>query len=434
MKAQQIAKNLPGRPGVYIFKNAKNQPIYVGKAVDLKSRVASYFRGDLLRGPNTSRMISLIVDLEYVETESEIEALLLESEFIKRLKPKYNVLMKDDKAYKYIKITWNEEFPRVLTSRSLKKDGAKYFGPFPEGGTVNGLLRDVRRMFPYCNEKKKTGKPCFYVHLGLCPGVCGGGISKEEYRAQIRRLVLFLSGKKQRVVKELSAEMKSLAKENKFEEASQIRDMLSRIDYVTQRFSPVKEYLENPNLLRDLREREVNDLIEVLKTHQVLPEGWSVGKEFRVEAYDMSNISGQLAVGSRITFINGEPDKSQYRRFKIKKEKSQGDTDFMREVLERRIYKSQKDSKKKAPDLMVLDGGIAQLNTVLSVLSDAGIIIPTIALSKRWETIIFPDSSSLRLPKDSPALHLLQRMRDEAHRFAKAYHLKLRQKNSGAKL
>lgn len=498
MKKSQIP-DLPHHPGVYIFRNDGKLAIYVGKARDLQKRVASYFRSDLDLGPRTSWLVKEAASLEFIETDTELEALLLEADLIKRLKPRFNIRLKDDKFYKYIKVTVKEDFPRVLTTRQIEKDGSKYFGPFPEGHTVNLVLKELRRMFPYCNELKKTGKACFYYHIGLCPGPCASVVSKSEYRKQINRLVLFLSGKKQAVMKQLNNEMIALAKEGRYEEAAKIRDNITRIQYITQNFHLATDFLENPNLREDLRREEIKELCEVLKLErkamchpELRPQGdhplgddsgspvpviarsnatkqshrhhgpvdLSLRDEdageipssaFRIESYDMSNTSGKLAVGSMVVFINGEPRKTDYRRFRIKSEASKGDTDFMAEVLRRRfkrvenpdrtglstsgvamVVKSTKadldTSFSNIPDIILVDGGVPQVMTSLRVLKELGLDIPLIGLAKRWEIIVLPSGEQIKLPRNSKALHLLQRMRDEAHRFTKNYHLKLRQK------
>ena len=454
---QQQAADLPHQPGVYLFKKGK-ETLYVGKAIDLHKRVASYFREDLHLGTKTATMVSQATSLEYMVTDSELEALLLESDLIKRLKPRYNIRLKDDKAYKYIKITVNEDFPRVFTVRDKKEDGARYFGPFPEGRTVNKVLKELRRMFPFCNEKQKKGKPCFYRHLNLCPGPCDGSMSKTAYRRQINRLVQFLNGKKSTLVSSLETEMKRYAKQERFEKAQEVRDMIERIAYVTQRFHSPQAFLENPNLREDLRTSELEELAAVLREHDIEID---ITSPCRIEAYDMSNTSGKQAVGSMVVSVDGEMVKKYYRRFKVKREDSKGDTEFMQEVLRRRFKRVRESTTSKnsssqtasaeasasqaryeirntgrdesfstLPHLILVDGGVPQVNMSMQILQEYELDIPLIGLAKKWELIVLPNGEQIKLPHTSPALQLLQRMRDESHRFARAYHVKLREKKS----
>ncbi len=426
-------KTLPHQPGVYLFKNKANTTIYVGKARDLKKRVASYFNQAITTGARTKKMVSEIVSVDHVVTETEMEALLLEADLIKRLKPKYNHRLKDDKYYQYLKITTNEDYPRIMTTRSQRQDGAKYFGPFPEGTVVYQIIHDLRVMFGFCNEHKKTGKPCFYYHLQLCPGPCAGMISQAEYRKHINRIIQFLAGKKARVLACLNKEMEQAAKHKDFEQAAVIRDKIKRIEYITQKFHSSEEYLANPNLSSDLREQELTELINVLQSH-----GLSITRKnkftgsFRIEAYDLSNTSGTNATGAMVVFIDGEAKKDAYRRFKITFTSGQSDTDFLGEVLTRRFQaktaKSTDSSFTQLPKLILVDGGIPQVNTSIKVLQLKGLNIPLVGLAKRWEVIVLPTGNQIKLPRDSLALQLLQRMRDEAHRFAKSYHVSLRNK------
>lgn len=407
---------LPQRPGVYIFYGYSKKPIYIGKATNLNKRVKTYYVKDLISGYRTKRMLKQAVFLDYVETESEIEALLLEADLIKRLNPRFNVRLKDDKAYKYIKITIKEEFPRVLTTRKMGNDKAKYFGPFPEGKTVNNVLRTARKLFPYCNQKSKKGKPCFYYHLGLCTGPCANMISKNSYRKNIKQLVYFLSGKKKHVIKLLESEMKEYARAEIFDEAARLRDKINNIKYITQSFRDSSDYIKNPNLIKDIRSEEIRSITKLLNI--------KFKDNFRIEAYDISCISGKLSVGSLVVFIDGQIFSKQYRRFRIKSKNNIDDLSALDEVIKRRFKADLKN-----PDLILIDGGKGQLNVVLKSLNKLNLNIPTIAIAKRLEQILLPGGEILNLPKRSRALNLCLRIRDESHRFAKAYHLKLRKRS-----
>ena len=437
---------IPRKPGVYIFRESSGKPLYVGKAINLKNRVRSYFKKEFDLGPKTALMVSKIKKIEHIVVESEIEALLLESDLIKRLKPKYNVQLKDDKAYKYISISKiknqksktslkvkaarPEDYAKILTTR--KSEGRDvYFGPFPEGGTVNQVLRTLRRIFPFrdCSEAKfkryqKLGRPCLYGDLKLCPAPCVGRISSEDYKKIIKQLKMFLSGKRKGLVRELEREMKKASKEKDFEKAAALRDRIRNLEYVTQSFRQASEYLEHPDLLEDKIQKELEGLKGIVGLESLE----------RIEAYDISNISGKYAAGSLVTFINGEPSKRDYRRFKIKTVDQADDVGMIKETLRRRLARLVKQmdadsSFSEVPDLILIDGGKAQVSAANEVLKEYGLDIPVLGLAKRFEEVVKSDLPVVRLQKDSPALHLLQRIRDEAHRFAVSYHRKLRSKS-----
>ena len=424
---------LPPKPGVYIFRDQQNKVLYVGKAINLKNRVRSYFQKGLELGPKTTLMVSKIKKIEHIVVESEIEALLLESDLIKRLKPKYNVQLKDDKAYKYIKIGPLRGYPsrgvtppKVTTSRLATDRDARYFGPFPEGKTVNQVLRTLRRIFPFrdCSVAKfkryqKLRRPCLYGDLKLCPAPCVGRISPKDYQKIILQLKRFLSGKSKLVVQGLKKEMKAYSKAKEFEKAALVRDRIKNYEYVSQSFRPASEYLEHPNLLEDQRRKELEGLSQIVNRKPACRQGRSLVE--RIEAYDISNISGKQATGSLVVFTNGEPSKKDYRRFKIKTVTQADDVGMIKEVLMRQFKKPQ-----KLPDLILVDGGKPQVGAVNEVLKEYGLDIPVLGLAKRFEEVVKSDLSVVRLQKDSPALHLLQRIRDEAHRFALSYHQKLR--------
>ncbi len=460
---------LPPKPGVYIFRNQQGSALYIGKAINLKNRVGSYLKKGLDLGPKTTLMVSKIKQIEHIVVESEIEALLLESDLIKRLKPKYNVQLKDDKAYKYVLISKTknqrsktssklktarpEDFAKVLTTRK-PNNGDVCFGPFPEGKIVNQVLRTLRRVFPFrdCSEAKfkryqNLSRPCLYGDLKLCPAPCVGRISPKDYQKIILQLKRFLSGKSKLVVRELEKEMEIYSKAKEFEKAALVRDRIRNYEYVRQSFRPAAEYLEHPDLLEDRRRKELAELRKVV----------GIGKLERIEAFDISNISGQDATGSMVVFIGGESSKKDYRRFRIKKVSGISDVDMVQEVLRRRFAKTQSAKLKnqkalrslptegqvqsskpksgedksfaKIPDLILIDGGKAQVAAVNEVLKEDGLDIPVLGLAKRFEEIITSDLEMIRIPKGSPALHLLQRLRDEAHRFALSYHRTLRSKN-----
>lgn len=384
---------IPRKPGVYIFKNKSGQVIYVGKAIDLYHRVAS----------SSLRVGSSVAFVETIIVESELEALILEANLIKRYLPVFNVRLTDDKDYLYIGIT-KEPFSKVITVR--KKDLAhvkKFFGPFPSAGTVRDTLKLLRKVFPWC-AGSKYGKACFYYHLNLCPGVCVGLISRQDYNKIISRFCQFMNGKKEELVKELTQEMEQASKERRFEEAQKIKRILEGIFYLTQT-NRVSKYLENPNFLQDETRQALARLQRDLNLPN-LPE--------RIEGYDISNIQGKDAAGSMVVLINGEVDKSQYRRFKIRMAGKANDVGQMREMIDRRL----KHLEWPLPDLILVDGGRAQARAVKFE-------IPVFGLAKRQEWLYPPQGEIIKLPKRSLSLRLLQKLRDESHRFAINYHRKL---------
>lgn len=383
-------KNLPHKPGVYLFKNKNGRVIYVGKAIDLKTRVSSPRNWDW-------DSVSIIV------VESELEALILEANLIKKYLPQFNTRLTDDKDYLYIKIT-KEIFPKVITARKHDlKASLKFFGPFPSSKTVRNTLKSLRRVFPWCSGGKKM---CFYYHLGLCPGACSGKINQEDYRKIINNFINFLEGKKEQLVKELTKEMLDLSAKQNFEEAAKIKKTLEGIAYLTQS-QRTSLYLENPNLLEEEKNLGLLELKKVLNLAKV-PQ--------RIEGYDISNIAGKEAVGSMTVLTNGEIDKSQYRKFKIKISGTPNDIAMMQEVLQRRFQ-----NRWPMPDLIIVDGGRGQARSIDTE-------VPIFGLAKRLEWLYPPTGEVIKLPKSSPALKLLQHLRDEAHRFAITYHRKLHRK------
>jgi len=520
---QRATKDLPQSPGVYLFRNATGKPLYIGKAINLRHRVGSYFQKSAQLGPKTELMVGQIAKIEHFQTSSEFDAFLLEADLIKRLKPKYNRQLKDDKAYPMIKIT-KENFPQVLITRQkhtkniedyseqrhaelvsasnnphqipnrVRNDRredlkASYFGPYPQGD-VRQVLKLLRRAFPYrnCSKSKfkryqKLGRGCLFFDIKLCPAPCTGNISEKSYKKQIDRLQDFLRGKGKIVIKDLKLKMTNHVKKQKFEEAAQLRNQIAKLRYIQRGFRSTDIQQFNINLPEDRQRQKLEELQKVLGLAK-LPQ--------RIEAYDISNISGQHATGSMVVFENAKPKKAHYRKFKIKTLSEPDDVGMIKEVLKRRFLRieeristdrhselvSESDGKKyihqipkqvrddnkkdesfsKTPDLILIDGGKSQLNAALKVLKELNLKIPTVALAKREEEIYTRQQgkksaedeeksqtlhkvksltlgnrptlrklpTAIKLPKASPALQLLQYLRDESHRFALAYHRTLR--------
>ncbi len=400
---------LPHKSGVYQFLDYQKNVLYVGKTIDLYHRVASYFNND--GAGKTAILVSKISSVETIVVESELEALILEANLIKKYLPPFNVRLTDDKDYLYIGIT-KEDFPKVITIRKQDlKSAKKFFGPFPSSKIVKDTLKLLRKVFPWCSGKGHS-RACFYYHLGLCPGACVELISKEDYHKIINRFAKFLEGKKEELVKELSSEMLKLADGQKFEEAAKIKKILNGIAYLTQA-NRVSSYLENPNFLEDEKNLALAELQKVLGLSKI-PE--------KIEGYDISNIQGKEAVGSLVVLTNGEIDKSQYRKFKIHITGRPNDVGMHREMIRRRL----KHAEWSIPDLIIVDGGRGQVKAIQYEIQNTKYKIPTFGLAKRMEWLYPPEGEIIKLPKSSKALHLLQQLRDESHRFAVTYHRKLR--------
>jgi len=422
MNIEKIKKlNLPKGPGSYQFFDNKNEIIYVGKAAKLNSRVLSYWQKSTNHSPAKHAMMKLIKKVEWIETDSEIEALLLESNLIKKYQPQFNILMRDDKRFLYIYISTDDEIPGVHTSRNLGKSG-KYFGPFVSAQAVKETLKAIRKIWPYCNEKKIQKSPCFYYQVNKCLGVCSGLISREEYMKKIiKPIVLFFEGKKDRIIKNLEKEQKILEKNGEIEEAKKIKFYLKNM----------KNVLEHTNIL-GLVDKYATDVIELAKVLNLSKT------PNRIEGYDISNIFGEEAVGSMVVFEEGEANKKEYKKFKIRVSEKEGDIGMLKEVLERRIARSMLETNAwPLPDLIIIDGGKAQLNLVLKILKKNKLETPAISISKgsglrsagARDKLFFPgEKNPLELSLSSPAMHLIKRVRDESHRFAIKYHRELRTK------
>lgn len=355
---------------------------------------------------------------------SELEALLLEANLIKKYAPIYNVRWTDGKAYPFIKITVNDRYPAVLQARKFDNSRAIYFGPFPNIGDVRKILKTMRRIFPYQSVKNHGKKTCLYHHLNLCPclPVFDSEILRRKYAHTIKMIIAFLEGKKEDVLKLLSNKMKTAAKNENFEEALLIRKQIDTINIMTAPMRNPIEYTQNSNLLSDEADLDISALKEILQKYDV-----KISNLSKIECYDISNIQGKQAAGSMVVATKGNIDKSQYRLFKIKLKDTPDDVAMIKEVLQRRL----KRKEWLLPNLIVVDGGINQVNSAQFVVNEAMLIIPVIGLAKREDEIVIPNKHlrgvvSIRLPRNNRALKLLQRLRDEAHRFALAYHRKLR--------
>ena len=540
---------LPTQPGVYQYKDATGTIIYVGKAINLRNRVRSYFQKSANHTPKTKRLVANIVDLEIIVTDSELEALILECNLIKKHKPKYNIRLRDDKHYPYLMMTNSEPFPRLLITRRVKQgDGNKYFGPFTNSHAVYESMNLVYKVFPLVTCRKywtntEKQKPCLYHHMGRCPEApCASLADKERYMGGVRDAEQFLSGRQEHLVKDMKRKMEAAAEDLQFERAAKIRDQIQAIETIVERQKVVstttgdqdvmavvsdeagacvqmffirggkligqehfllegtdsgegsleeattefvKQYYQDaafvpteillPSHVEEmeiieswLRQKkgakvtiqvpergEKKRLVEMaannarialdqIKAHSAqeqsridgalkqLSEALGMPDNLltRIEAYDNSNVQGRHAVGGMIVFEQGKPKKSEYRRFKI--EQSEGtpnDFAMMFEMLSRRFAQMSDGNSKFAqePDLILIDGGKGQLSAAYDAMKQFGYDFPIIGLAKQFELVYLPGQSEpIELPRNSPALFLLQRVRDEVHRFAIDYHRNLR--------
>lgn len=386
-------KEFPDNPGVYIMRDAQASVIYVGKATSLKERVRSYFAKNL--AVKTDVQMKYVVEIEYIECESELEALVLESRLIKKYSPKYNIREKDDKSRAYVYIT-NDEYPRVSVIRETDLTGGKIikknlYGPFGSTKIVGEALELIRKIVPYRSCNKMPKKMCLYGYIGLCPVPCESNVSVSDYKLLVADVKNFLSGKKKKVLRSLKDELARHSKNQEYEQAAIIRDRIFALEHLK------RVYITSDNIA------SVYD---------------------RVEGYDISNVSGKFATGSMVVFKNGTSEKSEYRKFKIKSVDGANDIAMLTEVLRRRF----KNPWSK-PDLIVVDGGRGQVNAVLSVLRSLGINdIAVIGIAKGPDRKKDEIISAQTFPRSEIAL--IKQVRDESHRFARNYYQKLHRKSS----
>lgn len=407
MVSKEKIKKFPDSAGVYLMKDKESRVIYVGKAVSLKKRLLSYFlRQDSIK---TQVMLSGVHRVDFIKTSSEHDALVLESKLIKEYKPHFNIVLKDDKSFPYIKIT-NEDFPRVFIGRKRRAEkGVDYFGPYTSSKLLRQALDILRRGFRFRSCRNFPKKACLNYHIGLCSAPCIRNISKKKYQAVIRKLQEFLTKRDPELIAELSIRLRSLVKSEKFEKAAELRDQLQALSLLVS----LKKKLSKEILSDDADFKKIGIKKEPL----------------RIEAFDISNIGGDSAVGSMVSFYKGKPDKNQYRRFKIKWVQAIDDYAMIKEVVKRR-YTRLNSQGLKFPDLIIIDGGLGHLKAARSVLSKEKFDIPVISIAKNEELIYTVENKSpVKLDRASGVLRLIQRARDEAHRFAQKYHHLLRKKN-----
>lgn len=423
---------LPKTPGVYFHKNSAGEIIYIGKAAQLRNRVRQYFQASRYRDPKTDLLVSEIADIDWITVDSEIDALFLEAEQVRRYLPKYNILLRDDKSSSYVRISYNDPHPTVSYTRRPLDDGARYFGPYFNTTAIKRALKYLRKVFPYSTHTHSIPqRACLQYDLGLCPGLEGGKTSLADYRANLRKLMRYLKGERTALLRQVEKEMKQAAKLGNFEAAATARNQLFALRGLSKQiiFSD-KEFMD---ISKDTALVELSQLLSLSKIPQ------------RIEGYDISHMSGTDTVASMVVFVNGIPDKASYRKFKMR---IPGNDDFahMNEAISRRL--SAKNVRAWGlPSLFLIDGGKGQLAAAIAARDAAGYKqIPMVGLAKREEEIVVAtpgsavnlDTAAIRqlegqqritdkfslvlLPKQTPVVKLLQRIRDESHRFAVSYH------------
>jgi len=418
--SKQAFLGSPKLPGVYIYWTKAKVPIYVGKAINLKNRLNSYL--NLKLEPKTARLMQKAYYFSVIKVTNEVEALLLEAKLVGKFKPKFNIQLKDDKHPLYIKII-DGRYPIVKTARKVEigEKTRNVFGPFPSGANVKFVLRFIRKIISYSDHMPQK-KPCLYSQIGLC-NPCPSVIAKEDdmviqknqlaiYKENIRLVRNILSGKTNQIYKQIEKNMKIASKLQNFEKANYYKQILERLNYISQPIGNVDKFMENPNLLEDVRFQEIVEL------EKVVGQYLKVGKLHRIECFDIAHLLGQNPTASMVTIIDGFEEKNLYRRFRIFQKKTQSDTDSMAEVARRR---KKHLADWGVPDLIVVDGGRTQLNVFLKEFD--GEDMPIIGLAKRFETIIIKvNDEFVEIRATGGALNVLQRIRNEAHRFARVYH------------
>lgn len=420
----------------------------MGKAKNLKARVSSYFTSISQLGPKTRMLVEQIDKIRIVVVESEVESLLLEAFYIKKYRPKYNIKMVDSKTYPLIRVTIKEPYPSILYARQMSDNDSLYFGPFPNAGAVKVVLKTLRRIFPFISVLHHQPYRCLYNHLGLCPcpSLEKDPQVKEIYKKSIKSIVKMLEGRTSDVLSDLQRDRDLASKDEKYELATSLQKQIEALKLITEPVHAPFEYDTNPNLSSDLRAGELSLLRNILAEN-----GLAIDELSRIECYDISNIQGTNSTGSMVVLTNGEIDKTQYRKFKISIDGKPNDFAMMEEMLTRRL----RHTEWPDPSLLLIDGGKGQATSVLKALKATNRSFPVVGLAKREETIIIPkdqmffdqdikavintrklygqNDDSFRevsFPKNSPALSLIKRIRDEAHRFAVTYHRNLRSKSS----
>jgi excinuclease ABC subunit C len=422
-------REFPQKPGVYLMKDAAGRVIYVGKAVNLRSRAGSYFLKAAAEEHRTADLVREIADIDFMESDSEVDALLAEARLIKDVQPKYNKELKDDKTFPYLEIYTREDFPRVEFTREPSERGTKLYGPFASAGALRGAIQVLQKIFKFrtCSldidegdEKWRWFRPCLLASIDQCTAPCNLRIGKDEYRRDIARLRMFLEGKKESLLKELREEMKTAAAALQFEKAARLRDEIHMLETLDRR-GELETHVQ-PEVFYIDPKRGLAGLKKVLKLAE---------QPRTIEGVDIAHLGGGETVASLVQFIDGVPFKPGYKRYKIRGVEGIDDFASIHEVVARR-FRRLEDEGQVFPDILLIDGGKGQLNAGLAAFEALDVRRPVVlSLAKREEEIfVAGQDEPLRLSRHAYALRLLQYVRDEAHRFAQHYHHILRRKST----
>lgn len=429
-KLCEKAKTLPKVPGVYLMKDDKGRVIYVGKSATLRDRVCSYFQNSTKLEFKKSGLLDEVVDFEVIECESEVEALLSENRLIKDIQPKYNARLLDDKTYPYLMVTTDDEYPGVYVTREPRTKGVKLYGPFTSVHSLKDAVVRLQRAFKFrtchleileADDSKRFFRPCLLYAIKQCTAPCADKIPRDTYGEDIKRLVRFLDGERKTILRDLERDMNQASKDLQFERAARIRDELKALQTLGQRARKGEQEYWQPEVFVSNPQEGVT----ALQTALGLAEPPRI-----LEAIDIAHLQGGETVGSKVTFIDGVPFKNAYRRYKIKHELGNNDYVSIQEVVSRR-YREAGANNELYPDVILIDGGLGQLHAALGVFKEMDVKPPmVISLAKKEELVyVQARSEPLRLPRNNPALRMLQYIRDEAHRFAQHYHHILRRKS-----
>ena len=425
--AEKVRSKFPAAPGVYLFQDQAGCVLYIGKAKSLRARAGSYFLAAAAADQRTTLLVREAYDVDFIEAESEVDALLMEARLIKDIQPKYNRELRDDKSFPYLQITTHEDFPRVEVTREPQSSGVKLYGPFLSAGSLRGAMQILQRVFKFrtCpldivadEERWRWFRPCLLASINQCTAPCNLRISKEEYRKDIGRLKLFLEGNRKQLFAEMRAEMLAASKDLKFEKAARLRDEIEMLETLRER-GEIKKH-EQPEVFYIDPNKGLAGLQKILKLD---------AKPRNIEGVDIAHLGGNETVASLVQFLDGLPFKPGYRRFRIRDVEGIDDYASIREVVLRRFRKLRDDGD-VLPDILLIDGGIGQLRKGLEAFDLLGIKPPTVISIAKQEELLYVAGRDepLRLSRRSYSLRLLQYVRDEAHRFAQHYHHLLRRK------
>ncbi len=430
---RSLIADFPKSPGVYLMKDDEGRALYVGKAKDLRSRVSSYFQpsADLLntRGPEIARMVTMVTDIDFLDCDTEVDALLREARLIKDIQPPFNAQLKDDRTFPYIEITMRDDFPAVFVTRTPRLKGSKLYGPFSSVAAVRQAVIALQRVFKYrtCDiniedgdDSRRFFRPCLLHAIKQCTAPCADHISREDYKKDIDRLKKFMNSKRSVILRQMEKEMKEAAEKREFMEAARLRDRIKSIQALSLSGDP-HEHVQ-PEVFYIDPTRGLEKLADILDMESP-PRS--------IEGIDIATLQGEETVGSLVCFIDGKPFKNGYKRFRIKTVVGTDDYASIREVVTRR-YRYAAVGDELYPDVILIDGGLGQLHAAQEAFSDMDLKPPmVISLAKREEEIyIQAKASPIRLSRNNDALRLLQRVRDESHRFAQHYHHLLRRKKT----